>query len=218
MGVDSWLLFGGSWGSTLALAYAETHPEKVTGLILRGIFLCRPEDLHWFYQEGASRIFPDAWEDYEKVIPPAERQDYIQAYYRRLTGDDQIAQMAAAKARSEWEGLCYTLKPNPEVVGHFADPHTALALARIECHYFVNGIFLPPNDLLAKADRLRDIPGVIVHGRYDMVCPLDNAYALHKAWPAGELHIIRDAGHSAAEPGIIDALVKATHDFARRLA
>jgi len=218
LGIDRWLVFGGSWGSTLALAYAEAHPERVTGLILRGIFLCRPEDLRWFYQEGASRIFPDAWEDYERIIPPAERDDYIRAYYRRLTGGDQIAQMAAAKAWSVWEGQCSTLKPNPGVVGHFAEPHTALALARIECHYFVNDIFLPPGDLLAKAERLRDIPGVIVHGRYDMVCPLDNAFALHKAWPSSELHIVRDAGHSAAEPGIIDALVKATHDFARRLA
>lgn len=218
LGIDRWLLFGGSWGSTLALAYAETHPDRVTGLILRGIFLCRPEDIHWFYQDGASRIFPDAWEEYERVIPPDERHDFLRAYYRRLTGDDEIARMAAAKAWSVWEGHCSTLKPNPAVVGHFADPHTALALARIECHYFVNDIFLPPNDLLAKADRLRDIPGVIVHGRYDMVCPLDGAFALHKAWPASELHIIRDAGHSAAEPGIIDALVKATHDFARRLA
>ncbi len=218
LGIDRWLVFGGSWGSTLALAYAQEHPERVSGLILRGIFLCRPQDLHWFYQDGASRIFPDAWEEYERIIPPAERHDYIRAYYRRLTGDDQIAQMAAAKAWSVWEGHCSTLKPNPGVVGHFADPHTALALARIECHYFVNDIFLPPDGLLARADRLSDIPGVIVHGRYDVVCPLDGAFALHKVWPRSELHIIRDAGHSAAEPGIIDALVKATHDFARRLA
>lgn len=217
LGIEQWLVFGGSWGSTLALAYAEAHPGRVLGLILRGVFLCRREDLSWFYQEGASRIFPDAWEDYERVIPPAERGDFIQAFYKRLTGEDEIARMAAAKAWSVWEGLCSTLKPNPGVVDHFADPHTALSLARIECHYFVNDIFLPPGQLLADVAKIRHIPGVIVHGRYDMVCPLDGAFALHRAWPESELHIIRDAGHSAAEPGIIDALVKATNDFARRL-
>lgn len=217
LGIEQWLVFGGSWGSTLALAYAEAHPGRVLGLILRGVFLCRREDLLWFYQEGASRIFPDAWEDYERVIPPAERGDFIQAFHKRLTGEDEIARMAAAKAWSVWEGLCSTLKPNPGVVDHFADPHTALSLARIECHYFVNDIFLPPGQLLADVPKIRHIPGVIVHGRYDMVCPLDGAFALHRAWPESELHIIRDAGHSAAEPGIIDALVKATNDFARRL-
>lgn len=217
LGIEQWLVFGGSWGSTLALAYAEAHPGRVLGLILRGVFLCRREDLLWFYQEGASRIFPDAWEDYERVIPPAERGDFIQAFYKRLTGEDEIARMAAAKAWSVWEGMCSTLKPNPGVVDHFADPHTALSLARIECHYFVNDIFLSPGQLLAEVPKIRHIPGVIVHGRYDMVCPLDGAFALHRAWPESELHIIRDAGHSAAEPGIIDALVKATNDFARRL-
>lgn len=216
--IEQWLVFGGSWGSTLGLAYAEAHPQRVSGLILRGIFLCREQDLRWFYQDGASHIFPDAWEEYERVIPAAERHDYITAFYKRLTGSDEVARMAAAKAWSIWEGMCSTLRPNSNVVDHFADPHTALSLARIECHYFVNNTFIRPNQLLDEAHKLRDIPGVIVHGRYDMVCPLDNAFALHKVWPQAELKIIRDAGHSAAEPGIVDALVKATDDFAHRLA
>ena len=217
LGVDRWLVFGGSWGSTLGLAYAEAHPDRVTGLILRGIFLCRDQDLRWFYQDGASHVFPDAWEEYERIIPAAERHDFMRAYYKRLTGTDEIARMAAAKAWSIWEGMCSTLRPSNSVVDHFADPHTAFSLARIECHYFVNDTFMQPGQLLADAHRLADIPGVIVHGRYDMVCPLDNAFALHKVWPQAELNIIRDAGHSAAEPGIIDALVKATKDFARKL-
>ena len=198
LGVQRWLVFGGSWGSTLGLAYAEAHPDRVTGLILRGIFLCRDQDLSWFYQDGASHVFPDAWEEYERIIPQAERHDFIKAYYKRLTGSDEIARMAAAKAWSIWEGMCSTLRPSNSVVDHFADPHTAFSLARIECHYFIHDTFMQPGQLLADAHKLADIPGVIVHGRYDMVCPLDNAFALHKVWPQAELHIIRDAGHSAA--------------------
>lgn len=217
LGIEQWLLFGGSWGSTLALAYAQAHPERVLGLVLRGIFLCRPEDIYWFYQAGASRLFPDAWEDYLKPIPEAERDDLLQAYHRRLTGDDELARMAAAKAWSVWEGICCTLRPNQHLVDHFADPHVALALARIECHYFINDSFLEPNQLLRDVYRIQHLPAVIIHGRYDVVCPLDNATALHRAWPGSELHIIRDAGHAATEPGIIDALVRATDEFARRL-
>lgn len=216
LGIEQWVVFGGSWGSTLALAYAEAHPARVTGLILRGIFLCRDQDIRWFYQDGASHVYPDHWADYVKVIPEEERGDFLHAYYRRLTGDDEVARMAAAKAWSIWEGECATLRPNPHVVEHFADPHVALALARIEAHYFVNRIFLRENQLLDEAIRLAGIPGVIVHGRYDMVCPLDNAFALHEVWPEAELQIVPDAGHSGAEPGIIDALVRATNDFARR--
>lgn len=216
LGIERWVVFGGSWGSTLALAYAEAHPEHVVGLILRGIFLCRDQDIRWFYQDGASHVYPDYWEDYVRVIPAAERHDFVQAFYRRLTGTDEIARMAAAKAWSVWEGLCATLKPNASVVDHFSDPHIAMALARIECHYFINQSFMRPNQLIEDAHRLADIPGVIIHGRYDMVCPLDNAFALHKAWPQAELQIVRDAGHAAAEPGIIDALVRATNEFARR--
>ncbi|MDF2446301.1 MAG: proline iminopeptidase [Moraxellaceae bacterium] len=216
LGIEQWVVFGGSWGSTLALAYAEAFPARVTGLILRGIFLCRDQDIRWFYQDGASHVYPDYWADYVRVIPEHERHDFLSAYYKRLTGDDELARMAAAKAWSVWEGVCATLRPNHSVVEHFSDPHVALALARIEAHYFVNRIFLEHNQLLDEARRLAGIPGVIVHGRYDMICPLDNAFALHEAWPEAQLQIVPDAGHSAAEPGIIDALVRATNDFARR--
>lgn len=216
LGIERWVVFGGSWGSTLALAYAEAHPSRVTGLILRGIFLCRDQDIRWFYQDGASHVFPDHWADYVRPIPAEERHDFLQAFHRRLTGKDEVARMAAAKAWSIWEGQCATLRPNHNVVEHFSDPHVALALARIEAHYFVNRIFLRDNQLLAEARHLAGIPGIIVHGRYDMVCPLDNAFALKEAWPEAELQIVPDAGHAAAEPGIIDALVRATNDFARR--
>ncbi len=209
LGIDRWLLFGGSWGSTLSLVYAETHPDRVLGLVLRGIFLCRPEDIRWFYQDGAGRIFPDYWRDYLAPIPETERGDMVSAYYRRLTSTNELEQIQAAKAWSIWEGRCATLHPNPRVVEHFSHPHTAIALARIECHYFMNNAFLEPGQILANARRLKDIPGVIVHGRYDMVCPLDNAFALSQVWPSADLRIIREAGHSASEPPIIDALMRA---------
>ncbi len=217
LGIDSWVVFGGSWGSTLGLAYAQAHPGRVRGLILRGIFLCRERDLHWFYQEGASRIFPDFWEDFLEPIPEPEREDLIRAYHDRLTGDDELARMAAAKAWSVWEGRCATLLANHAVVEHFADPFTALSLARIECHYFVHHAFLEPDQLLQGASRLRDIPGHIVHGRYDVVCPLEQAWALHRSWPQATLEIVPDAGHAASEPGIVDALVRATDAMADRL-
>lgn len=213
--IERWVLFGGSWGSTLSLVYAQTYPQQVMGLILRGIFLCRDKDLHWFYQEGASRLFPDHWEEYHDHIPPQERHDLMAAYHRRLTGTDEIARMAAAKIWSMWEGCCSTLRPNPHVVEHFSDPHTAMAIARIEAHYFVNKTFMKENQILENAGKLKGIPGIIVHGRYDVVCPLDNAIALHKQWPEAELFVIRDAGHSASEPGITDALIRATNDMAR---
>ncbi|MFW5824812.1 MAG: prolyl aminopeptidase [Marinobacter sp.] len=218
LGIDRWLLFGGSWGSTLSLVYAQTHPDRVLGLVLRGIFLCRPEDIHWFYQYGAGRVFPDYWRDYLAPIPESERDDMLAAYYRRLTSDNELEQIQAAKAWSVWEGRCATLHPNPRVVEHFAHPHTAIALARIECHYFMNQVFLEPGQILANAHRLADIPAVIVHGRYDMVCPLDNAFALSEAWPEAELRVIRDAGHSASEPPIIDALMRAVETVARQAA
>lgn len=216
LGIERWVVFGGSWGSTLALAYAQAYPAQVVGLILRGIFLCRGQDIRWFYQDGASHVYPDYWADYVRVIPEGERGDFLAAYYKRLTGRDEVTRMAAAKAWSLWEGLCATLRPNQSVAEHFSDPHVALALARIEAHYFVNKSFMKANQLLDEAHKLAGIPGVIVHGRYDMVCPLDNAFALHEVWPIAELQIIRDAGHSGAEPGIVDALVRATNDFARR--
>lgn len=216
LGIDRWMLFGGSWGSTLSLAYAQAHPEQVLGLVLRGIFLCRPDDIQWFYQHGAGRVFPDYWRDYVAPIPEDERADMVSAYYRRLTSDNELEQIQAAKAWSVWEGRCATLHPNPRVVEHFAHPHTAIALARIECHYFMNNAFLAPGQLLANAHRLADIPGVIVHGRYDMVCPLDNAFALSEAWPQAELRVIRDAGHSASEPPIVDALIRAVETVSRQ--
>ena len=218
LGIESWLLFGGSWGSTLSLAYAQTHTDRVLALILRGIFLCREQDLHWFYQEGASHVFPDYWADFEQLIPEHERADMMSAYYQRLTGEDEVSRMAAAKSWSVWEGRCATLNPNPDIVEHFADPHVAMAMARIEAHYFMNKVFLAPNQLLGDADRLKNLPGIIVHGRYDMVCPVDNAFALHEVWPSSELQIVREAGHSALEPGTVDALIRATRSMARRFA
>jgi proline iminopeptidase len=216
LGIERWIVFGGSWGSTLGLVYAETHPGRVLGLILRGIFLCRPRDIHWFYQDGASFMLPDHWEDYQHPVPLEERDDMVAAYHRRLTGDDELVRMGAAKAWSLWEGRASTLLPRTSVVEHFADPRTALSLACIECHYFMNDSFLEPDQILNHAERLRGIPGVIVHGRYDVVCPVEQAWVLHRAWPDSHLQIIADAGHSAAEPGIVDALVAATNQFALR--
>jgi proline iminopeptidase len=218
LGIARWLVFGGSWGSTLGLVYAETHPERVLGLVLRGIFLCRPRDIQWFYQDGASFLFPDYWQDFLAPIPPQERGSLVEAYYARLTGDDEVTRMAAAKAWSLWEGRTATLLPRQSVIDHFGNPFTALSLARIECHYFINASFLEPDQILARAERLREIPGVIVHGRYDVVCPVEQAFALHQAWPQARLEVIADAGHSATEPGIVDALVRATDEFAGRLA
>lgn len=217
LGIERWALFGGSWGSTLSLVYAQTHPERVLGLILRGIFLCRREDLRWFYQEGASRLFPDFWEDFIAQIPVAERDDLMAAYHRQLTGENQIQQMAAAKAWAGWEGRTATLKPCQDVVDSFTEPHRALSLARIEAHYFMNNVFLEENQILRDMHKIAGIPGTIVHGRYDVICPLDNAYALHKAWPGSELHIIREAGHASREPGIVDALIRATDELARKI-
>ena len=182
LGIEKWVVFGGSWGSTLALVYAETHPDRVLGLILRGIFLCRRDEIDWFYQRGANRIFPDYWEDYLSVIPEDERHDMVQAYYRRLTSKDELARMAAAKAWSRWEGRAATLRGRKEVIDHYTYPYNALSLARIECHYFVNNSFLSPNQILENTGALSGIPGEIIHGRYDMVCPVENAWELHRAW------------------------------------
>jgi proline iminopeptidase len=186
----------------------------VIALVLRGIFLCRREDLDWFYQEGASRVFPDHWQEYVEHVPAAERHELVHAYHRLLTGTNEIARMSAAKAWALWEAQCATLRPNHDVIDRFSDPHVALSLARIESHYFVNGGFLDDGQLLRDAWRIADVPGYVVHGRYDMICPVDNAFALHAAWPKAQLRIVRDAGHSAAEPGIIDALVRATREIA----
>ncbi len=214
LNVDEWLLFGGSWGSTLSLLYAQAFPGKVSGLILRGIFLARQRDIHWFYQEGASYIFPDYWHDYLHPIPQEEQNQLLEAYYKRLTSSNELQRMAAAKAWSVWEGRCSTLDPNPNLVEHFADPHIALAMARIEAHYFINNAFIEENQIINQASRINEISTIIVHGRYDIVCPIEQAYLLHQALPNAELHIVRDAGHSAFEAGIIDNLIRATDEFA----
>ncbi len=216
--IEQWLLFGGSWGSTLSLVYAEMHPERVLGLILRGIFMCRPHEIQWFYQEGASRLFPEYWQEYLAPIPETERGDLVAAFYRRLTAENEMERMAAAKAWSLWEGKTSTLRPSESVIDHFGNPYTALSLARIECHYFVHDSFLQPDQILRDAGRLKGIPGVIVHGRYDVVCPVENAWQLHRVWPDAQLKIIPDAGHSASEPGTVDALIQGTIDFADKLA
>jgi proline iminopeptidase len=216
LGIERWQVFGGSWGSTLALAYAETHPQRVSELVLRGIFLCRPQEIRWFYQEGAGAIFADVWEEYVKVIPEAERGDMVSAYYRRLTSDDYAVRLEAARAWSIWEGSTSKLFFDPAMIEKFADPEFALAFARIECHYFMNNSFFSTdNYLIENVEKIRHLPGVIVQGRYDVVCPLVSAWELHRAWPEAELHIIPDAGHSISEPGIIAALITATDDFAR---
>lgn len=217
LGIDRWLVFGGSWGSTLALAYAETYPERVSALVLRGIFLCRPEEIAWFYQQGASWVFPDHWRDFLAPIPASEHGDLLQAYHRRLTGSDAETRLAAAKAWSIWEGRCATLLPDPDIRRTFSDERLALSLARIECHYFVHQAFLRPNQLLEDAPRLSEIPGVIVHGRYDLICPLRSAWELAAAWPRASLEVIADAGHAAFEPGIARALVAATDRMAAEL-
>ncbi len=218
LGIERWLLFGGSWGSTLGLVYAQTYPERVLGLVLRGIFLCRPWEIRWFYQEGANHIFPDYWQEFIAPIPEAERGDLLQAHYRRLTGDDEAARLTSAQAWSLWEGRTATLQLKPSVVDFFGSPHTALSLARIEAHYFVHDSFLAPDQILRDAHKLRDIPGVIVHGRYDIVCPLQSAWDLHEAWPQAEFRIVADAGHSASEAATTAALIEATDAFARRFA
>ncbi|WP_018867627.1 MULTISPECIES: prolyl aminopeptidase [unclassified Thioalkalivibrio] len=218
LGIERWVVFGGSWGSTLGLAYAETHPERVLGLVLRGIFLCRPQDIQWFYQSGADRLFPEAWAEYEAQIPETERDDMVGAYYRRLTSPERPVREAAARAWSGWEGRTSCLVPNPDVIAHFEDPDVAVSLARLECHYFMHDTFLEPDQLLRDAGRLTGIPGTLVHGRYDVVCPVNQAVALHRAWPQAQLEIVPDAGHSAAEPGILRRLVAATDRLAAELA
>ena len=215
LGIDRWQVFGGSWGSTLALAYAETHPKRVTELVLRGIFMLRRWELEWFYQEGASRLFPEAWEHYIKAIPVTERHDLISAFHRRLTSEDDKTRLAAAKAWSVWEGATSFLHIDEDFANSHEDPQFALAFARIENHYFVNsGFFEVDDQLLRDAGNLADIPGVIVHGRYDVVCPVQNATDLHKAWPKSELVITPASGHSAFEAETVDALVRATDAFA----
>ena len=216
LGIDAWQVFGGSWGSTLALAYAETHPEHVTELVLRGIFMLRRWELEWFYQKGCDALYPDAWETYLNAIPEAERGDLISAYHRRLTSVDPKTRTDAARAWSVWEGATSFLWQDPSHIESSAEDEFALAFARIECHYFINGGFFEHDDLLLRnVDRIRKIPTVIVQGRYDVVCPLRSAWDLHRAWPEADLHIVQDAGHSAFEPGITHELLEATDRFGR---
>ncbi|WP_174247435.1 prolyl aminopeptidase [Methylocapsa sp. S129] len=212
--VEKWLVFGGSWGSTLALAYAETHPSRVSELVLRGIYTLTKAELAWYYQFGVSEMFPDKWERFQAPIPEAERGDMMGAYRKRLTSDDPAIQIEAAKAWSVWEGETITLLPNPEFSAEHGDEHFALAFARIENHYFVHDGWLEEGQLLRDAGKLHGIPGAIVHGRYDMPCPARYAYALHKAWPDADFHLIEGAGHAYSEPGILDQLMRATDRFA----
>lgn len=211
IGVPRWQLVGGSWGSTLSLAYAITHPERVAAMLLRGIFLLRQAELDWFYQSGASWLFPDAFAAFQAPIPPAERGEMVKAYHRRLTSTDPQVQRAAARSWSVWEGSTLALLQDPERIQHFSADLYALAFARIECHYFANAGFLPHDGwLLTNAHRLAGIPGIIVHGRYDVVTPIKSAFDLKQAWPGAELHVVPDAGHAITEPGIIHQIIAAT--------
>ena len=210
-GVDKWVVFGGSWGSTLSLAYAVTHPERIKALVLRGIFLLTKKELHWFYQDGASMIFPDAWERFLAPIPEAERGDLMAAYEKRLTGDDEAAKAECAIAWSSWEGETVSVRGPDSRPEKFAEAEFAIAFARIENHYFRNGGFLPEDGwLLKKIDRIRHIPAWIAQGRFDVVTPMSGAWALHRAWPEARLEVVGDAGHASTEPGIVDSLVRAT--------
>ena len=216
LSIERWLLFGGSWGSTLALAYAEAHAERALGLVLRGIFLCRPQEIHWFlYQMRFMQ--PEAWRSFAEYLPADERGDLLAGYHRRLIDPDPAVHMPAAHRWSRYEGSCSTLLPDADLVSHFDEDAVALAIARIEAHYFVNRIFLPDNALLADIDRIRHLPCTIVQGRYDLVCPILSADELHRAWPEAEYIVVGDAGHSAREPGIARELVAATDRFRRRL-
>ncbi|HEY0543432.1 MAG TPA: prolyl aminopeptidase [Actinoallomurus sp.] len=216
LGIDRWQVFGGSWGSALALAYAETHPDRVTELVLRGIFTLRPFELYWFYQEGASLLFPDLWEKYVEPIPEDERDDLITAFHSRLNDPDPSTRLPAAKAWSVWEGSTITLVPSPDVIEEHSDDAYAVTFARIENHYFVNEGFLEENQLIRDVDKIRHIPCVIVQGRYDLATPAATAWDLHRAWPEAEFHLVDDAGHAYTEPGILHHLIDATDRFAHR--
>lgn len=213
-GVERWQVFGGSWGSALALAYAQEHPDRVSELVLRGIFTLRNEEVRWFYQSGASFLFPDLWESYLAPIPEAERDDLVGAYAERLHSPDREVRLRAATAWSVWEGSTVTLRPDARLRSNHADPEYALAFARIENHYFAHGGFFTPGQLIENTDRLRGIPGVIVQGRYDVCTPAKTAFDLHRAWPEAEFHLVDDAGHAFSEPGILHRLIEATDRFA----
>nr|WP_308320773.1 prolyl aminopeptidase [Halomonas sp. SpR8] len=214
VGVTQWMVFGGSWGSTLGLAYAQSHPDRVSELILRGVYTVTQAEIDWYYQFGVSEMFPDKWAAFQSLIPIEERHNMVAAYHRRLMGDDPVAQLEAAKAWTIWEGETITLLPDSALSAPYREGHFALAFARLENHFFTHKAWLEEGQLLANADRLKGIPGVIVHGRYDMPCPVRYALALHNAWPDSEFHIIEGAGHAWSEPGILDQLIRATDRFA----
>jgi proline iminopeptidase len=217
LGIGRWLVFGGSWGSTLALVYSQTHPECVLGLVLRGIFLARPWESTWLYGEaGAGRIRPEDWQRFISVIPPAERGDVLAAYWQRLTSEDESVRIAAARGWGAWEGGALTLEESPDTEAEFSSPEIAVSLARLEAHYFRHDCFLEPNQLLRDIAKIRHLPAVIVNGRYDIICPVQSAFDLHQAWPEAEYHVVV-AGHAASEPAIVDKLVAATDAFADRL-
>ena len=222
LGISKWLLFGGSWGATLALAYAQAHPNRVLGLILRGVFLGRQKDVDWIYEAGgASRMFADYWQVFQKPLINTDAEatgEMVNTYHKLLCGADELKRFAAAKAWAAWEGSIATLNPRPHLGNDFSDGHFALALARIECHYFVNQCFFESNQLLKNMYKISHLPGIIVHGRYDMICPAEQAFEVHALWQACQLHIVRDAGHAQQEPGIVDNLIKATREFAVKLA
>jgi proline iminopeptidase len=215
-GAESWLVFGGSWGSTLSLAYAQKHPERVSELVLRGIYMCTGPELDWFYQFGVSQMFPEKYERFVAPIPEDERSDMLRAYHTRLTTGSTESQIAAARHWSIWEGETITLLPDPSMTEQHDDGHFALAFARLETHYFVNDCWLEAGQLLRDAHKLKAIPGTIVHGRYDMPCPAHFAWALHKAWPEADFHLIEGAGHAFSEPGILDQLIRATDRYAQK--
>ncbi len=215
--IKQWVVFGGSWGSTLGLLYAQTHPQRVSGLILRGIFLARENDVRWFYQQGTSRLFPDYWEKFIEPIAEDERDDMIAAYYRQLTGEDEMQKMRAARAWSTWEGMTATLQTDESLIRSFSASFTALSIARIECHYFMHQCWLRPNQIIEDIEKIRHIPAWLVHGRYDVICPVEQAWELSSAWPEAQLSIIAGAGHAAVEPGISRALINATRALSNRL-
>lgn len=218
LNIKQWVVFGGSWGSTLALAYAEKYPDNILSLVLRGIFLCRQKDIDWFYQHGCSRLFPEAWEKFLQPIAEEERGDMVKAYFKRLTSDDESIRLSAAKAWSVWEASTACFKPSKSLQQSFADPYFALSFARIECHYFTHQSFFRENQLLEDAVNIQSIDGYIVHGRYDVICPVDQATELKQAWPKADLSIIDDAGHSLTEPGITQRLLQITQELAEKLS
>ena len=216
LGIDKWVLFGGGWGSTLALLYAEDFPESVLSLVLRGIFLARQKDIDWIYQVGTNRFCPDHWEDFIAPLAASDHDQVCEAFQALMLGDNELARMSAAKAWSVWEAQCATLHPNQRLIKHYSNPHRSMARCNIGSYYYSNGCFLEENQILRDAPKLKEVPGIIVHGRFDLLSPFENAHLLHQAWPESQLYIVREAGHSATEPALIDALIRATRTIANR--